>query len=113
MGSIYGSLVDMDEITIIEALGWLTAMLVLFVLPMIFVVLFEVFEPEVKDRISNSFFYAWFVGNIISIGYWTYTTGKWIDAFFLLICASVLQYVVIVMWRNWWGAMTGQDFDAD
>jgi hypothetical protein len=85
------------ETTDMEFYGWLTAILMLFIPPVIVYVILSTKDIEWKR--STAFYIGWIPGNVISCWYLHYAIGMF-DAFMLLCFTQIIQLVfVFIMGR--------------
>lgn len=95
-----------------EVMGWMTAILMLFIPPVLIFLFLKFVEPTMKYKRSISFFVGWIPGNLVALGYLCWTIKSPIDFFFLLFFCEVVQAVFIfIMHRLFVGTCGENAFD--
>ena len=78
-----------------EMWGWIVAILMMTIPPLIVYLFLTIVEPEMPYKRSVGFYIGWIPSNIIACWYLHYTVG-WFDAFMLFLFTQIVQLVFVV-----------------
>jgi len=96
------------ETTDLEYYGWLTAMLMFFIPPLIIFSFLKVKDSEMEWKRSIGFYFGWIPGNLISCWYLHYSIGI-VDAFMLLCFTQIIQLAFVIVMGNVFIKMFGKN----
>jgi hypothetical protein len=95
------------EATDLEYNGWLTAMLMLFIFPMIVFLILKANNSEMEWKRSIAFYIGWIPANIVSCWYLHYSIGIG-DAFMIFVFCQIVQVFFIYTLANFFIRMFGE-----
>jgi hypothetical protein len=82
-----------------ETLAYLFTICMFFIPPLIVLVCLKMIDPRMECIRCKAFYIGWMPMNLISCGYFAYTTGSFANFIAILVCCQIMQLFLVMFMR--------------
>jgi hypothetical protein len=83
-----------------ETLAFLVTIVMFFIPPLVLLVFFRIVSPKMEYIRCVSFYVGWIPMNLISCGYFGYSTGSFMNFFAILVGCQIMQLFFVIFMRH-------------
>ena len=83
-----------------ESLAYLVAIVMFFLPPLVLLIIFRVIAPKMEFIRCKAFYIGWIPMNLITCGYFGYSTNSVCNFLAILVCCQIMQLFSVIMMRH-------------
>ena len=83
-----------------EMLAYLFTIVMFFIPPLVLLVFFKMCIPEMECKSCFAFYIGWIPMNLLSCGYFGYSTSSFGNFLVILICCQIMQLFFVIFMRH-------------